>query len=186
MPVYKYLGIYSVLIALCVIIYSIAYTLFFFGALRASRSIHGQLIDSILGTTLRWLDTVPTSRVITRVTTDLRSIDGPLPNYFADVVEFGTSIVCKLATIVYMSPIFVFPGVIVALIGWCLGQLYIASQLSVKREMSNSRAPVLGHFNDSISGLSKSLNSSWCRPGLTHYQPPSAHTVLKPLSSSSR
>jgi len=158
-PVYKYLGTYGGLLALGSVIYSIAYATFVFGALRASRSIHNKLVDSILGTTLRWLDTVPTSRVIARATTDLRSIDGPLSGLFSDLVELGVSIICKFVAVIYMSPIFVFPGIAVTSIGWWLGQLYIASQLSVKREMSNTRAPVLGHFNASISGLSTSLFS---------------------------
>jgi hypothetical protein len=36
--------------------------------------------------------------------------------------------------------------------GWC-GQLYIRAQLCVKREMSNARAPVLGHFGAAIAGI---------------------------------
>ena len=48
---------------------------------------------------------------------------------------------------------FVFPGLIVALLGgWC-GQIYIKAQLSVKREMSNAKSPVLGHFGAAIAGL---------------------------------
>ncbi|KAK1228100.1 hypothetical protein PQX77_008871 [Marasmius sp. AFHP31] len=35
---------------------------------------------------------------------------------------------------------------------WC-GQVYIKSQMSVKREMSNAKAPVLGHFGSAIAGL---------------------------------
>lgn len=51
--------------------------------------------------------------------------------------------------------IFVVPGVVVAAIGaWC-GQIYIKAQLSVKREMSNARSPVLGHFGAAIAGLGK-------------------------------
>lgn len=150
---YKYLGIYGGLLGLCALIYSIAFVVFFFGTLRASRSIHGRLVDSILGTTLRWLDTVPTSRVIARTTVDMRSVDGSLPEFFLNFVRLGTSMICRFVAIIYLSPVFVFPGIAVASIGWWLGQLYIASQLSVKREMSNTRAPVLGHFNASISGL---------------------------------
>jgi len=157
-PVYKYLGIYSGSIVLGTIVYSSAYALFVFRALDASLSIHNQLFDSIIGTTLRWLDTVPTSRVITRATTDLRSIDHPLPGLLSDLLDTGVSIICKLAAIAYMSPVFVFPGIAVTWIGWWMGQLYLATQLSVKREMSNARAPVLAHFNAGISGLSRSLH----------------------------
>lgn len=36
-----------------------------------------------------------------------------------------------------------------------MGNVYIRSQLSIKREMSNAKAPVLGAFGSAISGLSK-------------------------------
>lgn len=66
------------------------------------------------------------------------------------------SMVVKLAAVVIMSPVFLIPGVLVAVLGgWC-GQIYMKAQLSVKREMSNARAPVLGHFGAAIAGLSES------------------------------
>lgn len=44
---------YAALLLSGSIIYSIGYATFVFGSLRASRSIHNRLVDSILGTTLR-------------------------------------------------------------------------------------------------------------------------------------
>ena len=63
--------------------------------------------------------------------------------------------VMKFFAVVTFSPIFVIPGLIVSFVGgWC-GQIYMKAQLSVKREMSNARAPVLGHFGAAIAGLSE-------------------------------
>lgn len=52
--------------------------------------------------------------------------------------------VMKLAAVVFMTPIFLIPGIIVGAIGGWVGQIYMAAQLSVKREMSNAKAPVVG------------------------------------------
>jgi hypothetical protein len=61
--------------------------------------------------------------------------------------------IAKFAVVVIMSPIFLFPGVGVALLGaWC-GQVYMRAQLCVKREMSNARSPVLGHFGGAFHGF---------------------------------
>jgi hypothetical protein len=61
----------------------------------------------------------------------------------------------KLVAVILFTPIFIVPGIGIAAVGaWC-GQIYIKAQLSVKREMSNARAPVLGHFGAAIAGLSK-------------------------------
>ncbi len=38
--------------------------------------------------------------------------------------------------------------------GW-LGHLYMKAQLSVKRELSNAKSPVLGHIGAAIAGLGK-------------------------------
>ena len=65
----------------------------------------------------------------------------------------------KFLAVVTFSPLFTIPGVCVSLLGgWC-GQIYMKAQLSVKREMSNARAPVLGHFGAAIAGLSASIRS---------------------------
>ncbi len=58
---------------------------------------------------------------------------------FADTKNF-----MKLSAVVLMTPIFLIPGTIIATLGVWIGQIYMAAQLSVKREMSNAKAPVVG------------------------------------------
>lgn len=60
----------------------IAMGTYVFGVLRAAKKIHALLIDSILGTTLRWLDQTPVSRVITRCTKDIKALDGQFAGEF--------------------------------------------------------------------------------------------------------
>ncbi len=74
--------------------------------------------------------------------------------YFGFVVELTISMFLKFLAIIYFSPKFLFPGIVVAALGGLCGQIYIRAQLSVKREMSNARAPVLGHFGAAMAGLS--------------------------------
>ena len=50
----------------------------------------------------------------------------------------------KFTAVVILTPVFLLPGVLVAVVGGYCGQLYIQAQLSVKREMSNAKQPVLG------------------------------------------
>jgi hypothetical protein len=44
-------------------------------------------------------------------------------------------------------------GIILAILGGLLGQVYIKGQLAVKREMSNAKAPVIGIFNGAMAGI---------------------------------
>lgn len=148
-----YLSFYALLLLGTAIFYCIGYIFYVYGALRASRYIHRTLVTSVLGTTLRWLDMTPTSRIITRCTQDIQAVDGPITDYFRSLMELSIAMLLKLTAVVVMSPIFLIPGVLVAVLGgWC-GQIYMKAQLSVKREMSNARAPVLGHFGAAIAGL---------------------------------
>ncbi|KAH7913221.1 hypothetical protein BJ138DRAFT_1059515 [Hygrophoropsis aurantiaca] len=148
-----YLSVYALLLALACIAYSIGYAVYYYGTMRASRKIHKTLIESVLGTTLRWLDITPTSRVITRCTQDIRAIDGNLPQGIGFVVELTITMLVKLGAIVLMTPAFFLPGIIVGIVGGFVGRTYMKAQLSVKREMSNAKAPVLGHFGAAITGL---------------------------------
>lgn len=46
-------------------------------------------------------------------------------------------------------------GFVILFIGGVVGNIYMKSQLSVKREMSKAKAPVMAHFGASIEGLGK-------------------------------
>ncbi|KZP16764.1 P-loop containing nucleoside triphosphate hydrolase protein [Athelia psychrophila] len=148
-----YLVVYTILLLITMVLYSLSSLMFIFGSLRASRAIHESLLESVLGTTLRWLDQTPTSRVIARCTQDIRAVDGPIAQGFSHLASLSLTMLAKLVAIVWLTPVFVFPGIVVAFLGgWC-GQIYIKAQLSVKREMSNAKSPVLGHFGAAIAGL---------------------------------
>ncbi|TFK46964.1 multidrug resistance-associated ABC transporter [Heliocybe sulcata] len=148
-----YLTVYVLLLVSAITMYCVGYAFYYIGSIRASRDLHKKLLDAILGTTLRWLDKTPTSRVIARCTQDIRAVDGPIPQNLGGVIEISLSMLLKFGAVVLFTPIFIIPGFVVAALGGWLGQIYIKAQLSVKREMSNARAPVLGHFGAAIAGL---------------------------------
>ncbi|KAJ3564415.1 hypothetical protein NP233_g8309 [Leucocoprinus birnbaumii] len=148
-----YLGVYVALLFTAVAFYISGFAVYFLGVIRASRLLHQRLVQSVLGTTLRWLDTTPASRIITRCTQDIRAIDGPLKDHMRWLTEISVSMTVKLGAVVLMNPVFLIPGMVVGAIGGWIGQIYMAAQLSVKREMSNAKAPVVGHFGAAIAGL---------------------------------
>lgn len=52
--------------------------------------------------------------------------------------------ITKLFAVVFMTPIFLIPGLAVGVLGGWLAQIYLFAQLPVKRELSNAHAPVVG------------------------------------------
>ncbi|RPD67396.1 P-loop containing nucleoside triphosphate hydrolase protein [Lentinus tigrinus ALCF2SS1-6] len=148
-----YLGMYAGIIALDYTFRWSSFIIYLFGMMRACRKIHNSLIASVLHATLRWLDTTPTSRIIARCTQDIQTIDGPLSATIYNLYETTAAILMSLAGIVWVAPIFSAIGIISATLGGWWGQVYLKAQLPVKREMSNTRAPILGHLGATLTGL---------------------------------
>lgn len=73
-----YLLIYALLMFGNVAMYTPGYIAYIYGSVRAAREIHRKLITAILGTTMRWLDSTPTGRIVSRFTQDIRAVDGGL------------------------------------------------------------------------------------------------------------
>lgn len=92
----------------------------------------------------------------------LGTVDDQVGRLMGVFVEMAAAMLLKLAAVMLYSPIFAIPGVIMAVVGSWVGQMYLKAQLSVKREQSNARAPVLGHFGAAFSGISKH-RSRCCR-----------------------
>lgn len=65
-------------------------------------------------------------------------------------------IIARFFAVITLSPIFTIPGIVIAGLGGYMGNLYMKAQLPIKRESSNAKAPVLGHFGAAISGLGQS------------------------------
>ncbi|KAJ7123761.1 P-loop containing nucleoside triphosphate hydrolase protein [Mycena epipterygia] len=152
-PALYYLGVYGLILLSVFFFYACGFLLYTFGILRASETLHHQLIDSVLGTTLRWYDTVPTSRIIARTTQDMGMVDGPIATSLWTVFNHTVSMAVTFGAIVLFTPIFLGPGVILFILGSYCGRIFMPARISVKREMSNARSPVLGHFAAAVSGL---------------------------------
>ncbi|KAH9166801.1 hypothetical protein EDB89DRAFT_2245991 [Lactarius sanguifluus] len=148
-----HLTVYGLIILAATVSFTIGCGVYVFGALRASRTIHQTLIESVLSTTLRWLDTTPTSRIITRVTQDIRALDGPVADTFVLAFDISVVMLLKFVAVVSLTPVFSVPGIAIAVFGAWLGHVYMKAQIAIKREMSNAKAPVLGHFGASVVGL---------------------------------
>ena len=83
-------------------------------------------------------------------------VDGPLGWGLGLLVEISAAIIVRLGAVVLFSPVFLFTGITVAVIGVGCGKLFMKAQLSTKRDMSAERGPVLAHCAAAIAGLSES------------------------------
>ncbi|KAI0824512.1 P-loop containing nucleoside triphosphate hydrolase protein [Trametes gibbosa] len=148
-----YLTVYTLLMLAGMVAAAFCVFYYVFGSMRASRIVHERLITSVLGTTLRWLDKTPTARIITRCTADIQTLDNGIARATEMLVQVTVFMLLKMFAVVLFSPIFLLPAVLVAVSGSICGNIYMKAQLSVKRELSAHKAPVLSHFGAAIGGI---------------------------------
>jgi len=122
-------------------------------SVRACRYVHDALCASVLGSTLRWMDSTPVGRIIARFTQNISEFDSGLTNLVEMIVRTTLSLVMRFAVIIYISPLFGVPAFLMIAIALGLGQFYMHSQMSVRRLRSNMRSPLFNHLGAAVSGL---------------------------------
>ncbi|QRW00073.1 ABC transporter transmembrane region [Ceratobasidium sp. AG-Ba] len=148
-----YISVYSAIAAVTMILSTSVSVIHVFGSIRASGRIHNRLVGSVLRAPLRWLDSTPVGRIIARFTQDVRAVDGPIPGWLEALINQSIHLLGRFFAVIVFSPIFSIPGALVFVTGYWIGQIYMAAQLSVKREMSNARSPLFSHFGAALNGI---------------------------------
>lgn len=83
---YYLLG-YVLISTVSVFIATARYYFIYRGSLSASRNVFKEMTNIVLRTPLRWLDTVPTGRILNRFTADFSSMDSQLSTNFAQTAS---------------------------------------------------------------------------------------------------
>ncbi|KAF8307170.1 hypothetical protein DL93DRAFT_2171840 [Clavulina sp. PMI_390] len=148
-----YLGIFALVVLVVTLTFSLSQVVWVHGSMKASRYMHAALSKSILRATLRFLDRTPVGRMLQRFTQDIRSVDGMLSLRSNNFIRFTFMLVGKLLAILFITPQFTLPAIFFGVTGVVVGEMYMKTQMPVKREMSLARAPVFSHFTASIHGL---------------------------------
>ena len=84
-------------------------------------------------------------------------VDGAVVDYLRDLVDFISGAIVRFVVVIVMTPIFSLPGILLCVIGVLMGQVWMRTQLAVKRERSNARSRILGHVGAAIAGLGESI-----------------------------
>jgi ABC-type multidrug transport system fused ATPase/permease subunit len=124
------------------------------GSLRASRKVFQNMAFRVLQTPLRWLDTVPTGRILNRFTADFQAMDSQLSNNFAQLSSSLLAIIGIMVAASIVSPYIILLAFLLLVICGQIALRYLRGARSIKRLESIQKSPMISHFSASLEGLS--------------------------------
>ncbi|KAF9917868.1 hypothetical protein FBU30_000474 [Linnemannia zychae] len=149
-----YLGVY-ILLALFTMAFSIfgGYYITVFVSIRGSRTLHAQLLDKVSRAKIRFFDTTPIGRIINRFSSDISTIDESVNRTLLMFITHCVTIVGIIGVISINMPAFLIAAFFIVIIYGAIGMLYVPISRDLKRLNSNSRSPILNHFNETLVGI---------------------------------
>ncbi|XP_052533779.1 ATP-binding cassette sub-family C member 2 isoform X2 [Tympanuchus pallidicinctus] len=125
-----------------------------YGAMRASRIVHEQLLSNILRVPMSFFDTTPTGRIVNRFAKDIFTIDETIPTSFRTWLNCFMGIISTLLMIALATPFFLVVIVPLGIFYYFVLRFYISTSRQLRRLDSVSRSPIYSHFGETVSGLS--------------------------------
>uniref|UniRef100_A0A670HUX8 ATP binding cassette subfamily C member 1 n=1 Tax=Podarcis muralis TaxID=64176 RepID=A0A670HUX8_PODMU len=124
------------------------------GSLSASRSLHHQLLDSVLHLPLQYFETNPIGQIINRFTKVRNKYSlSVLCVTFGRVVR-TCYVVGTILVIVYTSPLFILGVIPLGYLYFTVQRYYIASSRQIRRLSGATQTPIISHFSETLVGVS--------------------------------
>ena len=149
-----YIGVYFALGIGYAIFVAIQNVSFLTLALRASKSMHENALNSVLRAPMAFFDTTPIGRILSRFSRDVGAIDLNLPQAFSQMMTTVLQLIGSYILIAFIIPPFLGAAIPITIGYWLLQRFFNRTSLEVKRLDSISKSPIYAHFSETLSGLS--------------------------------
>eukprot|EP00937_MAST-01D_sp_MAST-1D-sp2_P002912 g2912.t1 len=123
-----------------------------FGTVRAGRRLHHDTVSHLLKAPMRWFESTPSGRIMSRFSGDLSLIDYMFSNIIDDTTHFGMILLAVTGIIVWILPSLL-PVLLagLAVYGW-LVVCADRSNRECKRMVNNALSPLLTHVTEVHAG----------------------------------
>ena len=148
-----YLGVYSVLSVLYMVICFVRLGWTFHGAIVASKKIHTMLLSAVLRAKFKFFDTTPLGQINNRFSKDLEAVDQEIAPVAAGVLQSLFQLVTIIILISVITPGFLIAGFFLTALYTGIGALYIRASRDLKRIESTLRSPLYQQFGETLSGV---------------------------------
>lgn len=125
-----------------------------FCGLHAAKTLFERMTYSLMHAPMRFFDTNPIGRVLTRYGGDVVAVDVQIPFMFGTLVANSFSVGCSLITaafVIQWKGLLLLPVVAVYV---AIGRFYISPARELQRLSKTTQAPVLNHMSESFDGSS--------------------------------
>lgn len=148
-----FISVYGIIAALAFVLVLVRTILAAVMGLKTSQIFFRQILHCILHAPMSFFDTTPSGRILTRASTDQTNVDILIP-FFTSIT---VSMYITLLSIIIITCQYAWPTVILLIpLGW-LNVWYRGYYLSTSRELTRldsiTKAPVIHHFSESITGV---------------------------------
>ncbi|KAF8387849.1 hypothetical protein HHK36_026511 [Tetracentron sinense] len=148
-----FINVYSIIAAVsCFLVLIRSFFVSFLG-LKTAQIFFKQILHSILHAPMSFFDTTPSGRILSRASTDQTNIDLFLPFF----MSLTLAMYFTLLGIIVITCQYAWPTVfLIVPLGWLniwYRGYYISSSRELTRLDSITKAPIIHHFSESISGV---------------------------------
>ncbi|KAK8509837.1 hypothetical protein V6N12_001909 [Hibiscus sabdariffa] len=148
-----FISVYGIIAAVSVVLITIRAFFVTIMGLKTAQIFFRQILQSILHAPMSFFDTTPSGRILSRASTDQTNIDIFVPF----IMGIAISMYITLLSIFIITCQYAWPTIFLIIpLGW-LNYWYRGYYLSTSRELTRldsiTKAPVIHHFSESISGV---------------------------------
>ncbi|XAR61328.1 Xenobiotic-transporting ATPase [Bertholletia excelsa] len=148
-----FISVYSIIAVVSVVLLIIRSFFVTFLGLRSAQIFFRKILYSILHAPMSFFDTTPSGRILSRASTDQTNIDIFLPFFLSVII----SSYITLLSIIIITCQYSWPTIFLLLpLGWLniwYREYFLATSRELTRLDSITKAPVIHHFSESISGV---------------------------------
>ncbi|XP_044008333.1 ATP-binding cassette sub-family C member 10 isoform X2 [Aphidius gifuensis] len=149
-----YLTIYAILALLNTIFTLIRAFLFAYGGINSAKTMHKNLLKTIINAKLNFFDSQSLGRILNRFSSDTYTVDDSLPFISNILLSQLFALIGTLIITSYGLPwIFLIFAPLVPIYHWIQHHYRLTSR-ELKRISSTSLSPLYTHFNETLQGLS--------------------------------
>lgn len=126
-------------------------------AVRASRSLHLNLLRRVLGAPVSFFDTTPVGRILNRFSADTNEIDSEVMWLIDASASFCLQLLSKMVTVtIILANVVIYvalaaPAVLFAY--YCLFAYYAKTNVGLKQHEAALRSPIFAHFGEAVDGV---------------------------------